>query len=89
MFSNNEHLQDLLKLHKAIDEMPHAPACSNDPDLFFLDGARNYLDEQTIRRACQPCPIRQQCLDFAVKHAEMGVWGGVRFTRRPYEVGAA
>lgn len=38
------------------------------------------LDPVTIDRAkavCSGCPVRQDCLDYALEHNELGVWGGV------------
>lgn len=47
-------------------------ACrGEDPELF---------DEQRYelfaRAVCRRCPIHQQCLDYALRHAVSGVWGG-------------
>jgi WhiB family redox-sensing transcriptional regulator len=31
-----------------------------------------------VRETCEACPVRQECLDFALEHnEEAGVWGGV------------
>ena len=25
---------------------------------------------------CRTCPVREECLDYALEHHELGVWGG-------------
>jgi WhiB family redox-sensing transcriptional regulator len=43
-----------------------------DPELFFPHGA-----SQEARRVCARCPVRVDCLDYAVAHRERyGIWGG-------------
>jgi WhiB family transcriptional regulator, redox-sensing transcriptional regulator len=55
-------------------------ACrSADPDLFFPI-ARSGPSERQIARAktiCAGCPVRQECLEFALSHEQTyGIWGG-------------
>jgi WhiB family transcriptional regulator, redox-sensing transcriptional regulator len=55
-------------------------ACrSADPDLFFPI-AKSGLSEKQIARAkmiCARCPVRQECLEFALSHDQTyGIWGG-------------
>ncbi|MEO6122017.1 MAG: WhiB family transcriptional regulator [Acidimicrobiales bacterium] len=55
-------------------------ACRDlDPDLFFPVGSTGAaLDEIASATAlCRSCPVREQCLDFAMKtNQESGIWGG-------------
>jgi WhiB family redox-sensing transcriptional regulator len=57
-----------------------ASACLNaDPDMFFPVAAGTAASKETARalRICQGCPVRQQCLDFAMQSGEKdGIWGG-------------
>jgi WhiB family redox-sensing transcriptional regulator len=57
-----------------------AGAClTADPDLFFPIATGPAAQEQiTIaQRICAGCPVRQQCLDFAIRSGEgHGIWGG-------------
>lgn len=46
---------------------------STDPELFFPDQGGHW---QSAKRVCQACPVREQCLDFALEHGERGIWGG-------------
>ena len=54
-------------------------ACRNtDPDLFFPVGTTS--DAAEVNKAaialCQRCPVREQCLEFAmVTNQRAGVWG--------------
>lgn len=50
-------------------------ACRDaDPDLFFDDGENAVALAVAV---CTPCPIRQNCLDWALSKPERhGVWGG-------------
>lgn len=82
VFENKDQAQDWLELMQAIDDAPEIPACTNDPELFFLEGNRYQYDLQQIRNSCDPCPVRLQCLGYALKHAEYGVWGGLTPTER-------
>lgn len=51
-----------------------------DPEAFFPtlgDSA------QPARRICAGCPVRQECLDFALaQNEEFGVWGGMSTRER-------
>ena len=57
-----------------------AGAClSADPELFFPISKGAVTDHQVTvaLRVCAGCPVRQQCLDFAMQTAEVnGIWGG-------------
>jgi WhiB family redox-sensing transcriptional regulator len=57
-----------------------AGACLNaDPDLFFpvAVGAAARLQVTRALRICDGCPVRQECLDFAMRTREAaGIWGG-------------
>lgn len=52
---------------------------SADPDLFFpiATGSAAMKQIEMARRICAGCPVRQQCLDWAMRMPEThGVWGG-------------
>lgn len=57
-----------------------ASAClSADPDLFFpiATGAVAIKQITMARQICAHCPVRKECLDFAMRSGENhGVWGG-------------
>jgi WhiB family transcriptional regulator, redox-sensing transcriptional regulator len=55
-------------------------ACQHaDPDLFFpIATAGPALDQiDQAKRICHGCPVRQQCLAWALElRIESGIWGG-------------
>lgn len=59
-------------------------ACANaDPSLFFLDLGRPATAAKAI---CAGCPVRVDCLDFALASKErFGVWGGMTEKERRVE----
>lgn len=54
------------------------PRCAEtDPDMFFPEPDSRYL-ESTIRIAkdiCTRCPYVEECLEWALSHNEIGIWG--------------
>lgn len=45
-----------------------------DPNLFFPETDR---DAEEIKKICRDCPVRRDCLDFAIAtRQDTGVWGG-------------
>jgi WhiB family redox-sensing transcriptional regulator len=68
-------------------DLPTGAACAGaDPDLFFgPDGERQPerdIRERKAKAVCASCPIRVQCLDWAIAtRAQYGIWGGVDIER--------
>ncbi len=50
-----------------------------DPEQWFPVGNTGPAYEQTERAkaACRTCPVKDECLSWALSHAEFGVWGGM------------
>jgi WhiB family transcriptional regulator, redox-sensing transcriptional regulator len=61
-------------------------ACRHmNPELFFPEGtAGRALDATGLaKQICGTCPVRAQCLDWALVHsAAFGIWGGLSETER-------
>jgi hypothetical protein len=57
--------------------------CSKvDPDTFFPEVGRNVRE---AKRICQDCPVRIDCLTWALDHSERyGVWGGKTYEERKH-----
>ena len=57
-----------------------AGACrSADPDLFFPLSSTGRGERQIARAKtiCAGCPVRRECLEFALAHDQAhGIWGG-------------
>lgn len=46
-----------------------------DPDLWFAVGA---MEHKRAKRICASCPVREQCLSYAMDApVDHGVWGGL------------
>ncbi len=61
------------------------PACAQtDPEIFFpLDIEMGfgkftvkYQSLEAAKKVCQECPLIKDCLEYALKNHELGVWGG-------------
>ena len=51
-----------------------------DPELFF---ARGLAEAKPAIRICTRCPVRDQCLDYAIANEiDHGVWGGLTERQR-------
>lgn len=50
-------------------------ACTGaDPDVFFPERGASVREARAI---CRGCPVRIECLDFALENRELfGIWGG-------------
>ena len=56
------------------DWVDQAACAGVDPDLFFPDRGASLAD---ARRVCAGCPVRAECLEYALEAGEkFGVWGG-------------
>ena len=39
--------------------------------------------ERAAKEICRPCPVRQECLDYAIRIREAhGIWGGLNEAER-------
>jgi WhiB family redox-sensing transcriptional regulator len=57
-----------------------AAACRwTDPDLFFpLSESGKSLDQiAEAKVVCAGCPVRRECLEFALRTRLQGIWGGL------------
>ena len=83
--SNNQ--ESILKtyLKVLVDDDLHwqqdAVCAQVDPEIFFPEDKR---DSRMAKEICKTCPVRLDCLEYAVRNEEhMGVWGGLTaFERR-------
>ncbi|MEO8815151.1 MAG: WhiB family transcriptional regulator [Mycobacterium sp.] len=60
-----------------IDEQwqDRALCAQTDPEAFFPEKGGSTRDAKKI---CQRCPVRNECLDYALGHDErFGIWGGL------------
>lgn len=51
-----------------------------DVDLFF---SHDEADQRQALAYCERCPVRQECLEYAIAHREVyGIWGGTTEAER-------
>lgn len=58
---------------------PVGGACVGKTDLFFSPAHKTrevIAKEKEAIFICEPCPIRKQCLEWALHHEQYGIWGG-------------
>lgn len=87
-FDSKERFQAWMKLNDLIDEVgrDHLP-CRQAPDLFYPDtedaqGQTQHFVRLAVQ-ACQACPIKTECGEYALKfREEYGVWGGLTANTR-------
>lgn len=70
------------------------PACAEaDPDAFFpidddtplargMKAQIRYADENGAKAVCAECPLKVECLIFAVRTGQQGIWGGTTENER-------
>lgn len=57
------------------DWRAHGLCAGTDPDLWFAVGAREH---KLAKRICRSCPVRMECLAYAMDApVDHGVWGGM------------
>lgn len=62
------------------------PLCAeSDPDAFFPKDyyddpgktpSNSYENERFVKSICAECPLKIECLQFAIKTGQHGIWGG-------------
>ncbi len=68
---------DLSGLFDAVDQdwQEQALCAQTDPEAFFPEKGGSTRD---AKRICRACPVRDECLEFALEHDErFGIWGGL------------
>ena len=66
-------------INYAMDWRKTGACLAADPDLFFPVGADTASAPEASRALslCGHCPVKRQCLDFAIQTGETnGIWGG-------------
>ena len=83
-------------IENVIDDWRHRAACIDAPPNLFVDAADGdqpsqepYFPTAKHLRYCDPCPVRTECLAYALDtRQDYGIWGGLssyqrRQLRRP------
>lgn len=57
-----------------------ALCAQTDPDEFFPERGSSARPAKSV---CAQCPVRQECLEYALEHDErFGIWGGMSESER-------
>lgn len=60
-----------------------APCSQADPELFFPEAHESRANVALAKRVCAACPVRQECLEWALARGEkFGIYGGLTTTQR-------
>jgi hypothetical protein len=69
-----------MRLPRAFD----SAACIDQPAEIF--GSSHPASVALAKRICSSCPIKTECLEWALEHPEEGVWGGTTRQERDHKV---
>jgi WhiB family redox-sensing transcriptional regulator len=89
-FGNVTHHATYVDLHtrmSTLEELPEpepwvgdALCAQTDPDIFFPEKGGSTL---SAKQVCASCPVREECLDYALRMDErFGIWGGTSERQR-------
>lgn len=78
MFASRAVYDAFVVLQEAKEEAGQI-SCEQYPDAWFPgDGTNAAYETRWAKQMCNECPIRQQCLEYAlVANEEHGIWGGL------------
>ncbi len=83
MFINRRAAESYRRLMDAKDEVGEV-SCENFPEAWFPE-RENASDSEVklAKELCGQCPIKKQCLEFALTNEEAhGLWGGMHASER-------
>jgi WhiB family redox-sensing transcriptional regulator len=75
-------LDDLFAIAADQPWMDQARCAGSDPDLWHPKN-NDAAQAKQAKRICRRCPVRAECLAYALEHGEEhGVWGGMSVRER-------
>lgn len=69
------------------EDWRHRAACRDeDPELFFPVGTSGPVLRQITdaKAVCRRCPVAGECLEWALRRGEVGIWGGTTEEERRF-----
>jgi WhiB family redox-sensing transcriptional regulator len=70
-------------LERDYDWRDDAACARTDPETFYPQGHTAQAMEEAAKRVCAGCPVREECLDYALSTGQyVGVWGGLSESER-------
>jgi WhiB family transcriptional regulator, redox-sensing transcriptional regulator len=76
-FESPNQMRDYMKLSLAIDQADTDVPCTNFPDAYFIEELSQIAEQNLAKAACKVCPVREECLEYALKWEQYGLWGGL------------
>lgn len=74
-------LMDSIRWEEWMDDSACVDA--GDPDAWFPSKGQLKSNNLIAIRICSTCPVRKECLDYAMRYASLpGIWGGVLESKR-------
>jgi hypothetical protein len=81
MFDNDSQFRDWQQLNQAIDKAPVAIPCVSFPDAYWPE--KDWISEiNGAKKMCRDCPVMTDCLLYALKWEDEGIWGGMSAVER-------
>lgn len=75
--------QAFIQLVNAIRKHGEPVCMRTDPDAWFPDVGGEGTDVRKVKKLCQACPVKTECLTFALANNEpYGIWGGLSTRER-------
>lgn len=75
--------QAFIQLVNAIRKHGEPVCMTTDPELWFPDVGGEGTNVRKVKKLCQACPVRSECLTFALaNHEPYGIWGGLSTRER-------
>ena len=80
-----------LTVPEFLDQDSAPPPCSQvDPELFFAQEVElsngtisaKYINLSAAKAICDSCPLKIECLEYALTRGEIGIWGGTTEEQR-------
>lgn len=63
-------------------DWPEFAACRDHDTELFFPLAEDGAEATAALFVCGTCPVRSQCLSYALEAGEVGIWGGTTETDR-------
>ena len=68
-----EHIENL-ELSYLPPWMRRGACVGEDPELWYPERGRS---AEPAKQMCARCPVREECLDWALENENHGIWGGL------------
>lgn len=79
--STIEYMERLFQSTQEARKWVHRAACKDTDTSVFYQPQGNHADE--AKKICAKCPVRKECLDYAIHNCErFGIWGGLSTNER-------